>query len=129
MDSCLIPLQARAQQESKSLAIQDACRGEVYVDSKRILQALSNLVSNALDAVGSGGVVDIQARCAAGTLTITICDDGPGLESRPYSWSHQQAPTLTRRLGPTTYFDLVREGSMSLTAALIVGATIEARYS
>jgi len=46
-------------------------------------QAVSNLISNAADAVGVDGVIDVRLECneeAAGRIvTVTVEDDGPGI--------------------------------------------------
>jgi two-component system, NtrC family, sensor kinase len=42
-------------------------------------QALMNLVANALDAVGQGGIVSVQARSSGTLCTITVTDNGPGI--------------------------------------------------
>jgi two-component system sensor histidine kinase HydH len=48
-------------------------------DRAQLVTALSHLVSNALEAVSSGGRVDVRARRADGWVEIHVLDDGPGV--------------------------------------------------
>jgi len=42
-------------------------------------QVWSNLVDNALDAIGTGGTVTVTAATISGRVTVTVVDDGPGI--------------------------------------------------
>jgi len=42
-------------------------------------QVWSNLVDNALDAIGTGGTVTVRAATINGRVTVTVVDDGPGI--------------------------------------------------
>jgi len=42
-------------------------------------QVWSNLIDNALDAVGESGQVSISAACDGDTVVVRIIDDGPGI--------------------------------------------------
>ena len=42
-------------------------------------QVWSNLVDNALDAIGTGGTVTVTASTISGRVTVTVVDDGPGI--------------------------------------------------
>ena len=42
-------------------------------------QVWSNLIDNALDAIGPGGVVTVSAATISGRVTVTVVDDGPGI--------------------------------------------------
>jgi signal transduction histidine kinase len=42
-------------------------------------QVWTNLVDNAIDAVGEGGEVRIEARAEGGCLVVRVVDDGPGI--------------------------------------------------
>ena len=48
------------------------------VDPDRILQAVDNLVGNALRFAPQGSVIVLAARAAGGDLEIEVSDDGPG---------------------------------------------------
>jgi signal transduction histidine kinase len=48
-------------------------------DAERIKQALLNLVKNALEAVGSGGIIQVSTAAENGMVTITVADNGQGI--------------------------------------------------
>ena len=51
-------------------------------DRLKLKLALGNLVRNAREAAGSDGHVRLAATCESGRLTVTVDDDGPGLDPR-----------------------------------------------
>ena len=51
----------------------------LHADRDRIKQVLLNLVLNAIQAMPSGGTVEIGAAAAGGTLTVTVADTGSGI--------------------------------------------------
>jgi signal transduction histidine kinase len=51
----------------------------LHADRDRIKQVLLNLVLNAIQAMPSGGTLEIGAVAAGGTLTITVTDTGSGI--------------------------------------------------
>jgi signal transduction histidine kinase len=53
--------------------------GDVVCDRDRILQALSNLLSNALKLVAPGGHVVVGAERRPGELLVFVADTGPGI--------------------------------------------------
>lgn len=56
---------------------------EMHVDKVRVAEALSNIVSNAVDAVDQGGHVTLAARQDGNTTVFEITDDGPGIHLEP----------------------------------------------
>lgn len=52
---------------------------EIEADRGRLQQVVLNLLNNALDAVGSGGTVEVSARRIADVVTLDVKDDGPGI--------------------------------------------------
>lgn len=56
---------------------------EMHVDKVRIAEALSNIVSNAIDAVGEGGRVEIALSQEDALTVFEILDDGPGVHLEP----------------------------------------------
>lgn len=52
---------------------------EARVDRDRIMQALTNLIENALRVVVEGGWVMLRAEEAGSEVRITVSDDGPGI--------------------------------------------------
>lgn len=63
------------------------CDEEVHIsaDRERIVQVLSNLLSNAIRLAGSGDRVELQVTSADGRVRFDVCDTGPGIpvELRP----------------------------------------------
>lgn len=51
----------------------------LHADRDRIKQMLLNLVLNAIQAMPSGGTLEIGAAAAGGTLTVTVADTGSGI--------------------------------------------------
>jgi two-component system NtrC family sensor kinase len=48
-------------------------------DQSQLQQVFLNLLTNAIDAIGSGGTIETTSRCASDKIVVTIKDDGPGL--------------------------------------------------
>jgi len=78
LEEALLPSRLRAGQERKSLDFK-AAPAEIIIDFRRMSQVLSNLVTNALDAVGAGGTVEVQAHLEGGNLVFVVRDNGPGM--------------------------------------------------
>jgi signal transduction histidine kinase len=51
----------------------------VVADERRLAQVFLNLLLNAADATGGAGQVRVTAAADAGTVTVTVADDGPGI--------------------------------------------------
>jgi PAS domain S-box-containing protein len=79
-------LVARAVREMRGLAVQagvtlDTTRstGRLHADSDRIVQALTNLLGNAIKFSPPGGIVRISAAEQAGSVLFTVSDEGRGI--------------------------------------------------
>lgn len=48
-------------------------------DQSQLQQVFMNLINNAIDAIGSDGVIDIFTRLEKEYITVSIHDDGPGI--------------------------------------------------
>lgn len=59
----------------------DARPAEIEIDSMRFFRVVQNLVTNAVEAIGSreGGLVQVLASVDNGTLTLSVSDNGPGI--------------------------------------------------
>ncbi|MEJ0038025.1 MAG: HAMP domain-containing sensor histidine kinase [Gammaproteobacteria bacterium] len=57
------------------------CGLAARVDPDRVRQALAALIDNALRHAGSGVCVRVEARATEDWITITVTDNGPGIES------------------------------------------------
>jgi signal transduction histidine kinase len=48
-------------------------------DPERVHQVVANLLENAVRYTPSGGRVEVRARRTASSVTIEVCDEGPGI--------------------------------------------------
>jgi signal transduction histidine kinase len=53
---------------------------DAMVDSEQMMQVLTNLIKNAIDAMSSGGLIDITLEDNIGDVTITVRDNGTGIK-------------------------------------------------
>jgi two-component system, LuxR family, sensor kinase FixL len=56
--------------------------GPVLVDRIQIQQVLVNLLRNAMEAMPTGGTLEIRAAAEGGQAHLVVADDGPGLSAR-----------------------------------------------
>jgi signal transduction histidine kinase len=70
----------RADQAGVSLDI-EAMPTQVKGDSRRLKEALINLVSNAVEATPSGGRVSVRVRTTPAAVTLVVRDTGRGISS------------------------------------------------
>jgi signal transduction histidine kinase len=84
----LAPLLAELQEQfgdlARSRGVALACDADpaiphVLADRRRLVQALSNLIDNALRLTPSGGTVTVQALPAPGYVEFAVRDTGPGI--------------------------------------------------
>jgi signal transduction histidine kinase len=72
----------KAQAASASITLQYHVEDgvpPVFADRHRVLQALSNLVGNALKFTPPGGVISYSAEARPGEVLFTVTDTGPGI--------------------------------------------------
>jgi len=48
-------------------------------DQAQLQQVFLNLVSNAIDAIGNGGSIEVSTRQLDGNIYVNVKDDGPGM--------------------------------------------------
>jgi PAS domain S-box-containing protein len=95
-----------ADRFSVRLALQDDLPPVLVTgDAKRLLQIMTNLISNAAKFSPEGGLVDITMRSASGTVRVAVEDRGPGIpqefRGRIFSRFAQADSTYTRQKGGT----------------------------
>lgn len=90
----LMPIISQAIEENQGYGVErqvdltlvgEAVEAEVRVDSQRLMQVLSNLISNAVKYSPQGGRVEITTELRQEVVRVTVTDHGPGIpeEFRP----------------------------------------------
>ncbi len=91
----------RAAEKGLRLAFEAAPGLILWCDKERILQALGNLISNAIKFTPSGGSIHLRAKAVPGTgdIRFSITDTGPGvpLEARPHIFDRYWHGAQTKR--------------------------------
>ncbi|HVF16920.1 MAG TPA: ATP-binding protein, partial [Steroidobacteraceae bacterium] len=70
---------AYAQRLGVNIELQSGSSAEVMVDRERLIQVLTNLLSNAAKFSPNGGTVRVHMRERAGCAEVLVEDDGPGI--------------------------------------------------
>jgi two-component system OmpR family sensor kinase len=77
--------------------------GSIEADPDRLVQALRNLLRNAVEYTSSGGLVRLVGSAAEGRLTLAVEDDGPGIPAahreRVFDRFHRTDSARTRVRG------------------------------
>ena len=71
----------------------------IHADPASLGEVFFNLLSNSIDAAGSGGLVTVSCRTASNAVTVLIRDTGPGLP--PEVQEHLFEPFVTTKLDGT----------------------------
>jgi signal transduction histidine kinase len=79
LDDVVSPLAPLAETRGIVIETTFAPNQSVYVDRERVIQVLSNILTNAVQYAASGGRVRIGSTSIAGTVTFEIADTGPGM--------------------------------------------------
>jgi len=78
---------------------------QVRGDRKRLMQVMTNLLSNAAKFSPEGAAVEVSATCADGMVRVDVSDRGPGIpedfRSRMFTRFSQADSTVTRHKGGT----------------------------
>jgi len=107
----------------------DPALPEAVVDSPQIEQVLVNLLQNAFDACGPSGTVTVRTRLTDGRITISVSDDGTGIDSghleRVFEPLFSTKPEGVG-LGLSLSRNLVQanQGSIALASTLGQGTTV-----
>jgi two-component system, NtrC family, sensor kinase len=73
-------IRSKAEQKGVSLAVELEPLPPVTCEGAKIDQVVLNLLSNAIDACGSGGRVEVRTRAAEGAALIEVKDSGSGID-------------------------------------------------
>jgi len=134
VDGALAGFTELLRQRSVELAVRaPATLPEIQVDPMRLEQALTELVSNALDAMPQGGRLDVTTRAEPGAsgagVVVEVTDSGPGIA--PEILPNLGEPFFTTRpegtgLGLAIAKRYVEEagGRLEITSALGRGTTV-----
>ncbi|MFO0937981.1 MAG: ATP-binding protein [Gemmataceae bacterium] len=135
--------QIRQQAERKNIDLVAAVPGDlpsIRQDPVKLLQILSNLLSNAAKFTPEGGKITVGASIADRMLTITVTDTGVGIAAAEqetiFEKFRQSANPLTREQGGTGLgLSIVREltnllgGDIAVRSTLGLGSTFTIRVS
>lgn len=101
----LVPYLSRLAAEGAlgDTSLGEVAEGTLLADPDRLTQVLRNLLANARRHAGPTGQVTLSARAIQGQLTISVDDDGPGIDpserERVFDRFHRSEPARDRRSG------------------------------
>jgi signal transduction histidine kinase len=81
IERSLAVIQAHAQERGVTVRLEQPAQSEASVDSDQLQQAVMNLLLNAVDASGPGGVVSVRMQTVDNHIDIAVEDSGPGLSA------------------------------------------------
>jgi signal transduction histidine kinase len=81
IERSLAVVQPHAQERGVTVRLDESAAAEASVDSDQLQQAMMNLLLNAVDASGPGGVVSVRMKMEEKHIDIAVEDSGPGLSS------------------------------------------------
>src|SRR4029079_11405163 len=74
----------------------DGNREWIYIDAGRIMQAVRNVINNAIKFTPDGGTITIDGRTLAGFIEVTISDTGIGIAVEDQSTIFEKFDQLGR---------------------------------
>ena len=77
LEICRLDLEARDIETTRSV-VGDA---ELLVDADLVSQAIHDLVTNAAEAIGRGGRIEVRVDARPDRVRIEVADDGPGVDA------------------------------------------------
>lgn len=75
----------RAEQEGKEICLSGNEEIKLLCDRNWIIEAISNLVKNALDHTEKGGLIRIEWRAFTSIVQISVKDNGSGIHPMTYT--------------------------------------------
>jgi two-component system NtrC family sensor kinase len=105
----------------------------IMSDHGQMQQIFMNIINNAIDAVGNGGIIQISTRqIDTKTVRVDICDDGPGMPPEvlkkvfePFFTTKKGSERQGTGLGLSITYGLVKKlgGKISASSEIGVGTT------
>lgn len=80
VESAIEPLMVKALEKDQKIVIDTKGEGIYFHDKKWIAEALSNIIKNAIEHTGENGKINISLEETPLSITITIKDNGEGIE-------------------------------------------------
>lgn len=118
---------------TNNIDIQTDLAGDLPIiasDQAQLQQVFFNLISNAIDAIGKNGLVEVRSRLANDRIQVSIVDDGPGIP--PEIQKRIFEPFFTTKtggkgsgLGLWVIYSIIEKmnGSITLTSTAGMGTT------
>ena len=78
----LLLMRRQAEKQGVVMNFEHAPLPQFRFDPEKIRQALINILKNALEVLGSGGIITITAGCHDTTVTVAVHDNGPGISEQ-----------------------------------------------
>jgi signal transduction histidine kinase len=100
-------LESKETIQSRKLTIEikdfDGSKQWIYVDPARIMQALRNVITNAIKYTPDGGTITVDGKTKPGFIEVTITDTGIGI-------SHDNQAVIFEKFGQLGRVDLHSSG-------------------
>ena len=97
IEECVLEVSERAASAEVMLAKQIGSLPTAWIDKRAFKQIILNLLSNGIKFTPPGGVVTIQARAEADSVTVTVRDTGVGIERLGVAGSGDWKPCARKR--------------------------------
>jgi two-component system sensor histidine kinase QseC len=99
------------------------------VDAHALQSIVQNLVSNAIEYVDSGGQVLVDLRAREGTLTLSVCDDGPGIapEDQPHIFERFRRGAGQQSVGSGLGLAIVRQAAARMNGSVRLGHGLDGK--
>lgn len=124
----------------KNLRVEAHCESGVRQyrgDKKRLMQALFNLLNNAISYTKEGGIIELRARVTAQSISFLVLDNGVGVnpedQNKLYQKFNQQSRIKIPKSGATLGFSLIKRliklhgGKISIKSKKGEGTAVECK--
>jgi len=105
VDALCLEIEATTNARKLTMDIRDFDGNKqwIYVDATRIMQALRNVINNAIKYTPDGGTITIDGRTLSGFIEVTVRDTGIGI-------SHEDQSEIFEKFGQLGRVDLHSSG-------------------